>query len=254
VQEGFAKWKAFHDRYSAEHKKIQALDPGLAAWEDLDEFLAEHAGASPVAGFSVQRFQRGDGDVRPILREARVIAFSDGVPYACGDYAGSPVYGPNGIVAQQLGLNVAPVAQALRRVAFPEVQTGAAHLRWPRDVDPIAGVGFPYGVLVLLRQSLRMEQATWTEGPLTLHCYVLAAEGQPRAVEGEERAILLRAIFRGTVRVKAEDRPELTIRLEEEERAVADSLRRISREQLEQGLRYAVVPLFAAVMGAPADK
>ena len=38
VQRGFNKWKAFHDKYSAEHHKIRRLDPGLAAWEDIDEF------------------------------------------------------------------------------------------------------------------------------------------------------------------------------------------------------------------------
>ena len=52
VQQGFNKWKAFHDKYSAEHQKIRQLDPGLAAWEDIDEFLSEHADARPMSGFS----------------------------------------------------------------------------------------------------------------------------------------------------------------------------------------------------------
>lgn len=251
VQQGFAKWKAFHDKYSEERKKIRSLDPGLAAWEDVDDFLSEYAGVRRLSGYRVQRFQLKEGDVRPQLKEARVIAFTDGTPYACGDYAGSPVYGPSGETAQQLGLNVSPVTETLRKAAFPPAPTGAAQLRWPKNLDALDAAEYPFGVLVMLRQALRMEQATWTEGTLTLHCFVVSGTSS-RAVEGDQRGLLLRGLFQGTLRTKAEEAPELLRTLSEQEPALADSLHRITREQLDQGLRYAVTPLFAAVIGPPA--
>ena len=68
VQEGFAKWKAFHDKYSSEQKKIEGLNPGLAAWEDVYEFLCEYAGARPVDGYSVLRFLLKEGEVKGARR------------------------------------------------------------------------------------------------------------------------------------------------------------------------------------------
>ena len=126
VQEGFVKWKAFHDKYSSEQKKIQGLNPGLAAWEDVHEFLCEYAGARPVDGYSVLRFLLKEGEVKGARRDARVVTFDGNTVFACGDYAGAPVYGSGNTKAEQLGLNVPTVATALRRVAFPEEECGAA--------------------------------------------------------------------------------------------------------------------------------
>jgi len=36
--------------------------------------------------------------------------------------------------AKQLGLNVGPVTQALRKAAFADGAAGAAHVRWPVGV------------------------------------------------------------------------------------------------------------------------
>jgi hypothetical protein len=251
VQEGFNKWKAFHDKYSAEHSKIRQLDPGLAAWEDIEEFLAEHAGAEPMSGFSVQQFARIDGEVRMVNQPARVITFDGTTPYACGDYAGTPVFGPDDTPAMQLGLNVGPVTQTLRKVAFQMLPTGAAHLRWPSGIDVLADLPFPFGVVVILRQALRMEQASWTEGPLTLHCFAIPPGQVPRAIEGTDRGLLLRALFKGAVRTKPEENPHLIAHLQRCESELVDGHRRIEREQLAEGLRYAVMPILAAIVGAP---
>jgi hypothetical protein len=242
----------FHDKYSAEQKKIRHLDPGLAAWEDIDEFLSEHADAKPMSGFSVQRFARVDGEVRLIQKEARVITFDGKTPYACGDYAGTPVYGRGNTPANQLGLNVAPVTQALRKAVLSSIPMGAAQVRWPSSVELSEEVAFPFGVLVLLRQALRMEQSTWTEGPLTLHCYMIAPGCEPESVDGTARGLLLRGLFKATVRTKPEEAPELVAQVNGHERAIIDTLRRIAREELDQGLRYAVTPIFAGIVGSPA--
>jgi len=251
VQQGFNKWKAFHDKYSAEHNKMRQLDPGLAAWEDLDAFMTEHVDAKAMPGYSVQRFARVDGEVRLVQKEAHVVTFDGVTPYACGDYAGTPVYSPGNVAAQQIGLNVGPVTQALRKAAFPTAATGAAHVRWPLGVD-LPLTPFPFGVVVVARQALRMEQATWTEGPLTLHCYVVAPGRDLEPVEGTARGLLLRGLFKATIRTKPEDAPDLVAEVARRERELIDTHRRVTREQLDQGFRYAVTPIFAGIVGSPA--
>lgn len=250
VQAGFTKWKRFFETYSAEQRKIQALNPGLAAWEDVDSFLAEYSDAKPVPGFAVQRFEERDGEVRLVERNARVITFDGTTHYACGDYSGSPVFGPDGRSADPLGLNVSAVTAALRRAAFPAEVTGAGHLRWPEGHSLPVPVEGPVGVLVLLRQSLRMAQATWVEGAMSLHCYLIGQDGAPVALDQpEQRGALIRGLFKATVKLKPHDAPGVAQRLLEQEASLTGELRRITRGQFDAGLRYAVSPLFAGIIG-----
>ena len=58
---------------------------------------------------------------------------------------------------------------------------------------------------VLMKQTLRMEQAAWSEGPVVLQCFVVRSADDIAAVVGAERAVLLRGIFKGTVRTKPEE-------------------------------------------------
>ena len=250
MQDGFHKWKAFHDKYSSEQKKIQALNPGLAAWEDVYEFLCEYAGARPVDGYSVLRFLLKEGEVKGARRDARVVTFDGNSFFACGDYAGARVYGAGNATAQQLGLNIPAVATALRRVAFPEEACGAGHIRWPKGLSLPLGLEPPFGVIVVIKQTLRMEQAVWSEGPATLHCIVVRSGLDGAAVDGAERAVLLRGIFKGTVRTKPEEGADLLGKMATAEESLVESLRRITRQELDQGTRYAVTPLFACIVGA----
>jgi superfamily II DNA or RNA helicase len=249
VQDGFNKWKAFHDKYSSEQKKIQALNPGLAAWEDVHEFLCEYAGARPVEGYSVLRFLLKEGAVKGTRLDASVVTFDGNSFFACGDYAGAPVYGPGNSTAQQLGLNITAAARALRRVAFPEGGCGAGHIRWPKGLNLPLGLEPPFGVIVLMKQTLRMEQAAWSEGPVTLHCFVVQTSGDALAADGSERAMLLRGIFKGTVRTKPEEGVDLVEKIARAEDSMVESLRRITRQEFDLGARYAVMPLFACIVG-----
>jgi hypothetical protein len=251
VQDGFNKWKAFHEKYSSEQKKIQALSPGLAAWEDVYEFLCEYAGARPAQGYSVLRFLLKEGEVKGTPGEARVITFDGNQYFACGDYAGAPVYGPGNAPAQQLGLNIPNVATALRRVAFPEEPCGAGHIRWPKGVDLPLGLEPPFGVIVIMKQTLRMEQASWSEGPIALHCFVVRPDVEVAPAHGAELAVLLRGIFQGAVRTKPEESTDLIEKIAAAEGSMVETLRRITRQEHDQGARYAAMPLFACVVGAP---
>ena len=100
-----------------------------------------------------------------------------------------------------------------------------------------------------MKQALRMEQAAWSEGPLTLYCYVVRADGDTASAEGADRALLLRGIFKATVRTRPEEGIDLQSKVAAAEQSLTDSLRRITRQEFDQGARHAVLPLFAAVVG-----
>jgi hypothetical protein len=189
-----------------------------------------------------------EGEVNAKRRDASVVTFDGNSFFACGDYAGAPVYGPGNATAQQLGLNIPTVAKALRRVAFPDEAAGAGHVRWPKGLNLPNGLELPFGVIVLMKQTLRMEQAVWSEGPVALHCFVVPLRGDATAVEGAERAALLRGIFKGTVRTKPEEGVDLIEKIVKAEESVVENLRRITRKEFDQGARYAIMPLFAGVV------
>jgi hypothetical protein len=251
VQDGFSKWKAFHEKYSAEQKKIQTLNAGLAAWDDVYDFLCEYAGARPADGYSVLQFLLKEGEIQSTRKDARVVTFDGNTFFGCGDYAGAPVYGPGNAVAQQIGLNKPELTSALRRVAFPDRLSGSAHIRWPKDDQLAFRTQYPFGVLVFLKQALKMEQTTWFEGPMTLNCYVVDRSGSITPVTGDERAVLLRGIYKSTVRTRPDDDAELQEKIVEAEAILSSDLRRISRQECDEGTRYAAIPLFAGVVGAP---
>jgi hypothetical protein len=250
IREGFTVWRNFHERFAAEQQRIKELDPGLAAWEDLDAFLQEYAEARAVEGFCAQRFTYNTGNVESVLEPARVITFDGSTFFACGDYSGAPVFGPEREIAQAIGLNSSPVTQAMRRLAFPPEPSGAAHVRWPAGKPP-SNMSFPFGVLVLLKQTLRSEQGSWTEVSNSLHCFLVPREGPVIPIDDSQRGVLLRGLFRGIVRSKPEEDRILSERLLVEETALTGVLRSLDPEDGERRIRHAVMPLFAAIVGAP---
>jgi hypothetical protein len=251
IREGFTVWRNFHERFAAEQQRIKELDPGLAAWDDLDTFLQEYAEARAVEGFCAQRFAYSAGNVESVLEPARVITFDGSTFFACGDYSGAPVFGPEREIAQAIGLNSSPVTQALRRIVFPAEPSGAAHVRWPVGKPP-SDVPFPFGVLVLLKQSLRSEQGSWTEVSDSLHCFLIPREGPVVPIDNADRAVLLRGLFGAIVRIKPEEDRMLAERLLVEETALTSALRSLDPHDGERRVRHAVMPLFAAIVGAPA--
>jgi len=95
-----------------------------------------------------------------------------------------------------------------------------------------------------------MERDTWREGPLTLLCHAVTSDGH-RELQGAEREKLLRALFSATIRVKPEVAPALVDAMRTAEGQIAAALRRPTQEQQDEKLRFAVMPLVAAVVGAP---
>jgi len=252
IRAGYKAWSEFHDRFSEEQAKIKALDPGLAAWDDLDVFLREYAEARLAEGFCAQRFAFREGSVERVLEPARVITFDGSTFFACGDYSGAPVFGPEGELAAPIGLNSSPVTQALRRLAFPGASTGAAHVRWPSSHPMPIELPAPFGVLVLLRQTLQSQQGNWAELMTALHCWAIPRDGDAVPLDGQLRATILRGLFAATIRAKPEEDTILLDRLVVEEGERISALRRISEADHARQVRHAVLPLFAAVVGPAA--
>jgi superfamily II DNA or RNA helicase len=250
VQEGFGAWQAFHDRFAERQRQIRRQDPGLATWGDLARFLAEYGNVETREGFRALRFARSGDGVDPVEQPVQVVSLGGPEQYVCGDVGGAPVFGPDGSQARQLGLNLPPVAEILRRLAFAG-GSGAAVLRVPAD-RPVPGVdgGVPFGVLAFARQTVRPDaRAGHVEVGASLHCFVVTPDRDPAAVEGPQKRDLLYALFDATVaRVKPDPADPVVASLRKHEDGVGNQLRRPSESELRAGVRHAVTPLLAALV------
>ena len=88
-------------------------------------------------------------------------------------------------------------------------------------------------------------------GPVTLHCYVVPSNGETIPADGPERVVLLCGLFKGTIRTKPEEGTELQGSIAPAEASLTDTLRRITRQEFDQGARFAAVPLFDGIVGGP---
>jgi len=131
VRHGFTAWNSFNQRFAAEQTKIRKQDPGLAAWTDVEELLVDTGAAQPIEGFRVIRFESRPEGVAALSQPVRAFQLEAGEVYVVGDYGSAQVFGPDGRSPRPLGLNTPRVAELLRRLAIPDMPTGAAHLRWP---------------------------------------------------------------------------------------------------------------------------
>jgi hypothetical protein len=254
VQAGFREWSAFNERFGAAQRHVRQLDAGLAGWGDVYQLLTAYGGAAPAEGFAATRFAAvGDG-VEAAAESARVARMPDGAALACGDYAGSPVFGATGEAARQTGLNRGPAPALLRQLAFPHGTVGPAHLRWPTGTEPPPGFPPPpWGVLVTMRQSVRADPTLgWVEQGQRLDCFRVTA-GEPACpVEGEAKELLLRGLWDAVVRNKPEVAPSLVSALATHEAEVVSRLRQPSDGDRDARVSHAVTPLFAAIVAGPA--
>lgn len=250
VRQGFTAWRQFHERFAEQQKRIKQQDPGLATWQDFGRFLREYSDVEGLEGFKAQRFTQMGGRVDPIEDPVEAVTLGDGKSYICGDSGGAPVFGPDGRTAKQLGLNLKAVAEVLRRLAFCST-AGAAHLRWPREgTKPAAASGTPFGVLAFLRQTVKTDKrAGYLEQGTSLHCYVVTAEKAPVAVSGPEKRALLDGLFASTaLRAKPEPTDHAVQALLKHEPLLTEQLRRPTEQEMDLGVRHAVVPVLGAVV------
>ena len=250
VESGFRAWREFHDKFDAEQRRIRQLDGGLLGWQDIADFLVKYAGAELVEGFRAQHFEALNGMVEPKEDVVTVFRLADKNLYATGDTEGASVFGPNEQMAQPLGLNSEPVAQALRECAFPKAAVGAGHLRlgpgWrPRRVEK----DWSAGILIFLVQRMQAQRlAGWQELSCSLACYEVKPDRAARLVDGNEKRTLLAALLHSTTRTKPSSEQALVAAVAKAEMELYQELRRPSDEQIAAGVRHAVTPLLAAIV------
>ncbi|MBX7135831.1 MAG: DEAD/DEAH box helicase [Fimbriimonadaceae bacterium] len=247
VQDGFWRWKRFHDKYGEQQKSIGRQNPGEATWTDVKRFMTEHGGATVRDGFRTTRFRRDGNAVRRVEEDAEVLSLGDHSCYVCADYSESLVFGPDGSVTPKLGLNLPSVCESLRKVAFPNQPAGAAWLRLPSSSAELLG-SLPAGVLVLARLTLKRDvNGQWTEASPTLHVYRVAGAECAELV-GSDKGKAVRLLLDAVVRKNAESDMELVFALKKAEADAVQLLWKPSAEELPLGIRHAVMPLFAAVV------
>jgi superfamily II DNA or RNA helicase len=250
VQNGFHAWKRFHELFRDQQRSIAVQNPGLLKWADVSAFFEQYARAAPEPGHKTTRFRRSGTNVSRVEEDARVLAFESGQAYLFDEHSDALVYGPDGNPTPKFGLNRPEAAEVLRRIAFPPQFAGAAWLRWPDDTQfPSGVVSGAFGVLVLLKQSLRRDNSGfWTEIEHSLHAYVIAGD-LCREEADDARASLLRTIFRCGVRKGPDTESQPIIEeLRTQEELLCNSLRTPTPDELENRVRHAVSPLFAAFL------
>ena len=105
VTRGFESWQSFHQRFSSEERQIRMLDPGAAGWPDVASFVQRHLRAEPAEGLEALTFGWSDGEAVESSATAPGLRLQDGRVFACGEFAGMPVTGPDGARVGLLGLN-----------------------------------------------------------------------------------------------------------------------------------------------------
>ena len=200
-------------------------------------------------GYQSQRFLRNAKSINRIEDEATVLRLIDGKSYVCGDYGESLVYAPDGAIAAKCGLNIKVVADALRKAAFPDAATGAGYLRWPSELPlPNEAASLPFGVVVLLRQTIRMDKkGGWTEQSNSLHCLV-GGDGEFSEADKPTEKRLIEGLLTATIRKSSENLPALTRAIARTEEQWVERLRRPSETELNSQIRHSVMPLFAAII------
>ena len=249
VRLGYESWADFNARFSAQQQAIRTLNPGLATWDDLRQFVVDHAGGVQVDGFHALRFMRNDPAAEPTPVEAPipVVRLADGSHYVGQDHAGMPISGPAGVRIKSLGLNTAVVAESLRKAGLSLTTTGAAHLRWG-ECRPSSPIAHPLGVIVLLRQTLRSEGSQWIEHGIELRCYHVDESGTCNEWTGDERSAALSGVLNAIVRRDPHAESPLLESLVKSEAELIQALRMPTDEDRVRNLRHSVFPLLAAVV------
>jgi superfamily II DNA or RNA helicase len=248
VQDGYWRWKRFHEKYGEQQNTIRRQDPGEATWSDVKRFLQDQAGAVVRDGHKIARFRLEGDIVRPVQEDADVVAV-DGKCYVCADYTDSLVYDTDGRLTPKLGLNLPVVCEALRKAAFPAQGVGAGWLRWPsNEPKPDFAGSSPFGVIAAVRITLKRDvNGQWSEVATALRTYCVR-DGDKVEVVGSEKGRLIRALLDSTIRKSAEPESSLPTALLAAEREIIQSLWKPSDQELPAGIRHAVLPLFAAVV------
>jgi superfamily II DNA or RNA helicase len=250
VEQGLDRWREFHDEFATQQRAIREVPPGSASWSDLMAFAVDVLGAAVVDGYSIPSFASDGSDCSP-EHGAHVHAVRlNGEVFVCDDTAGFVAANAGGEVAPVLGINTPALNAELRRLWGMIGRTGAAWLRTP-DAQTAGALRKQLGdhdrviVAAYVRQQLRVSAGQALETGLSLHLFAANPGQQPTAVAVEETGSVIRNITACT-RQKTPDVSALVYSWDES--TLQRSLATPNREQISEGIRWAVWPVFSAVI------
>ncbi|CAN5330732.1 hypothetical protein BH09GEM1_BH09GEM1_42430 [soil metagenome] len=250
IDEGLRRWRDFHDSFSAEKQSIEAMDPGSATWDDLADFLVQHSDAETVTGCTAASFTSVEDEI--IVSNAPVRALKiEGRVFTCADLQGAVASDGSGHPVPSLGTNTPVVAEILRASVLAATPTGAAWVRSSpalMDVLKSIEVSTPFGVLVLARQTIRTSKGSATELKTRLVTHVMSATGEATELDANNAAKVLRLLIASQRQREPQSDSVWPERLDAAERDLLPLLGRPSAEELENGIRHAVWPMFAGVI------
>lgn len=246
VTEGYRSWSAFDDAYRKQADLIRAANPGEAQWADLGAFLVKYGGAVDGPGATFCAFEFSDDEIVAVDENVPTVGFGEQF-FACGDTGGLQAMGPNGTLANALGMNLDWVQKVLRDTFLPHRAAGVAFVKRLAGIDLGHGARDTITVLAFLSQQLRLQSGQWTEGSVQLRMFLIRGQEPPQELATVLAARLVRALVTA-VRVK--DPSDLQARqdLVEVQTKVFNRLRTPSDDEVSAGVRYAVWPLAAVTM------
>ncbi len=142
------------------------------------------------------------------------------------------------------------MAEIIRKYAFPEQTSGAAYLRWPDAEKALPRFALPFGTLIFLRQTLRVDRTGgWIEQGVALRCFVIRA-GQSVELKNGEKKLFLQGLFSSVIRKSPETAEDLLQLMVSAETDLIEQLRRPTEDEMAAQIRHSVLPLFAGVITA----
>jgi len=246
VEQGLERWRQFHAEFSSQQQAIRAVPPGSASWGDLADFARDAFGAQPEEGYSIPGFVNGDS--RSTDTPVRALRISDQV-FICDDTGGFVATDASGKPAPLLGLNTPLVNAEIRRIWNTIGTSGAAWLRVP-DAATAAQLRetIPHTdrviVTAYVRQDLRLSGATALEQGVSLRVFASADGVEFQPVRPESAGRLVRLLTSCT-RQKS---PDIGSIRPVDDTPLLRSVATPTRDDISAGVRWAVWPVFAAVV------
>lgn len=247
VAAGYHRWEKFHEEFADSRQRIRAVAAGGARPEDLMRFAKDHLGARDAEQLTRLRFREEGHEVVEASDLVEVVEI-EGKPYACGDHGGSPVMDKHGARAEQLGVNLPMVQEALRRLGLSHDPSGGAHIQLARGSSLLLRESGASGLLIYARSLLSLEGVSCREIGLELRAFFINTEGEASPVGEGELGTLVRELLDAKVRRDAARPPELIAAM----RKVSERLVVELRRPPDRGKRYALFPLLAAIVEPPA--
>jgi len=244
VSQGFALWEEFDLRFREQAEQIRTLQPGEATWADLQDYLVRTANATLASDVKVATFDLEQEEI--IGRDERVSALRVGAAlYVCADTSGTPAEDSEGNPVPTIGMNHPLVREVLRNATMMAA-VGAGYVNRPDSL----GNQFPtrFGVLAFMRHGVRIAPGETTERSVDFHAFIIDEAGETTELDPVGRARLVRELYKAT-RIRDPQITPLAQSIQKRELELGNSLRIVTGEERSEGVRPAVWPVAAFVVG-----